>query len=229
MDTRNFTTQTEEDILATLTVDNLTGDKMTADQKKFAVETLLRGTNRNGIENIISFLNSSDYYTAPSSTKYHSNYDGGLLDHSLLVLATAMKIRRTLIDLDPTLVDRLPVDSIIITTLLHDICKCGFYVKIDKWKKDASNNWVPYPGYDVNDRFPIGHGEKSVIMLQKLGLDLTAEEMLAIRWHMGSWDGSMMGDGKNAFLRAIDFSPIVAIVQNADNMSSLVLEKVKTY
>lgn len=199
-------------------------------EKKNLFEDLLRSTNREGMENVIQFLNNTDFYTAPSSANYHSNYKGGLLDHSLLVYTTAMNLKDVYIKLKPELADRLDINSIIICTLLHDICKTCFYKEVQKWKKDENNQWVSYTGYEIEDTFPIGHGEKSVIMLQKIGLVLTPEEMIAIRFHMGSWDGALLtNDVKFSYQTAMNTCPLLPLIQTADNTSSLLLETQKIY
>ncbi len=198
----------------------------TQQQKIEFFETLLRNTNREGIENVIQFLRGTDFYIAPSSASYHSNYQGGLLDHSLLVCSLAMKYRDILIEMRPELAERMPEESVVICTLLHDICKTNFYKQVIKYRKDANNQWESYNGYEIDDSFPIGHGEKSVIMLQNFGLVLNAEEMLAIRYHMGSWDGALFtNDVKYAYSKAMDNCPMIALIQTADNTSSLLFEK----
>lgn len=197
-------------------------------EKKTLFEDLLRSTNREGIENVIQFLNNTDFFTAPSSANYHSNYKGGLLDHSLLVYTCAMKMRDLYIELKPELAERLDINSIIISALLHDICKTCFYKETTKWKKDENNQWVSYIGYEIEDTFPIGHGEKSVIMLQRIGLVLTPEEMIAIRFHMGSWDGALLtNDVKYSYQTAMNNCPLLPLTQTADNTSSLLLETQK--
>lgn len=189
------------------------------------VETSLQSTARPGIDKVIEYLRNTDFYYAPSSTKFHSNYQGGLLDHSILVLSTAVGLRDAMVKMKPELADRLTDESLIISCLLHDLCKVGFYVPKEKWKKDENDKWVSYRGYDVEDTFPIGHGEKSVILLQWLGLSLTIDEMLAIRYHMGLWSTSVdCGDANRAYFRAVNMCPLLSIVQNADFMSSNMLE-----
>lgn len=198
----------------------------TQQQKIEFFETLLKNTGRNGIDNVLQFLRGTDFYIAPSSANYHSNYQGGLLDHSILVCSLAMKYRKILIEMRPELEDKLSEESTIISTLLHDICKTNFYKQVIKYRKDANNQWESYNGYEFDDSFPIGHGEKSVIMLQNFGLELTAEEMLAIRYHMGSWDGALFtNDVKYAYGKAMDICPLIALIQTADNTSSLLFEK----
>jgi hypothetical protein len=126
----------------------------------------------------------------------------------------------------PELEEKIPEDSLIISTLLHDICKTCFYKQVMKYRKDENNQWQSYLGYEIDDSFPIGHGEKSVIMLQDLGLQMTPEEMLTIRYHMGAWDGAMLtNDVKFSYSAAMNKYPMMVLVQSADNTSSLVFEK----
>ena len=40
---------------------------------------LLMSTKRQGMEKLIEWLEKSDFFTAPASTRYHSNYEGGLV------------------------------------------------------------------------------------------------------------------------------------------------------
>lgn len=197
----------------------------TTEEKVTFVESALQSTARPGVDKVIEYLRNTDFYYAPSSTKFHSNYQGGLLDHSILVLSTAVGLRDAMVKMKPELADRLTDESLIISCLLHDLCKVGFYVPKEKWKKDENDKWVSYRGYDVEDTFPIGHGEKSVILLQWLGLSLTIDEMLAIRYHMGLWSTSVdCGDANRAYFRAVNMCPLLSIVQNADFMSSNMLE-----
>ena len=193
----------------------------------FFENTLKSCLNHEGVDNVINFLHNTDFYEAPSSAAYHSNYECGLLDHSILVYVLAMKFRDELVALKPELAEKLPEESIKISALLHDLCKTNFYKKTVKYKKDASTNnqWVAYTGYVIDDTFPIGHGEKSVIMLQNIGLRLSIEEMLAIRYHMGAWDGALLtNDVKYAYNKALDECPLIVLLQNADNTSSLIFE-----
>ena len=90
-----------------------------------------------------------------------------------------------MIELDDSLRELLPKDSVIISILLHDVCKADIYKKAIKRQKNAYGMWTDVSGYDVDySNFPVGHGEKSVIVLLRSGLDLTDDEIIAIRWHM---------------------------------------------
>ncbi len=141
---------------------------------------LLRKTNREGIEDLINFIEEkTDFFTAPASTRFHGSHEGGLLEHSMKVYEILdYKIKNNVIDL------HVPEDTIIIVSLLHDICKVNFY-KVDyRNAKNARGEWEKVPYYTIDDTIPYGHGEKSVMMLTEY-IKLTSEEKYSIRWHMG--------------------------------------------
>ena len=140
----------------------------------------LRKTNREGIEDLINFIEEkTDFFTAPASTRFHGSHEGGLLEHSMKVYEILdYKIKNNVIDL------HVPEDTIIIVSLLHDICKVNFY-KVDyRNAKNARGEWEKVPYYTIDDTIPYGHGEKSVMMLTEY-IKLTSEEKYSIRWHMG--------------------------------------------
>ena len=195
------------------------------EQKISTFESLLNSTGREGIDSVISFIRKTEFYNSPASSKFHSNYDGGLLDHSLIVYMLANRYKDVILEEKPELKDKIKNESIVLTSLLHDICKTCLYVKTTKWKKDSNDNWVSYMGYDVNDTFPIGHGEKSVIILQNIGLTLYPDEMLAIRYHMGMYDDAS-SNLKKAQFAAVQMSPLVPIIQMADFTASSLMETV---
>lgn len=141
---------------------------------------LLRSTNREGMEELIKFIEEkTDFFIAPASTRFHGSHEGGLLEHSMKVYEILdYKIKNNVIDL------YAPEDTIIIVSLLHDICKANFY-KVDyRNAKNARGEWEKVPYYTVEDTIPYGHGEKSVMMLTEY-IKLTPEEKYCIRWHMG--------------------------------------------
>jgi hypothetical protein len=208
-----------------LTKEQIIGEtRMSRQEKINLVEQLLISTNRPGVDKIIEFMRNTDFYTAPASAKYHSNYEGGLLDHSLMVYSIMDALYDQFIMIDPELGVTIPKESVIICSLLHDICKANFYKLLTKWKKNEYNEWVSYEGYDIEDAFPIGHGEKSVIELIHYGLELNPCEMLAIRYHMGFW-GEQNAEFKIAQTSAIKMCPLVVLMQQADCSATMIFEK----
>ncbi len=141
--------------------------------------TLLKTVKREGIEELIEFLEKTDFFQAPASTRFHGNYEGGLVEHSIKVYEILKHKVET--NIEPI---QVPEESIIIIGLLHDICKANFY-KIDyRNAKNALGVWEKVPYYTVDDTIPYGHGEKSVMMISEY-IKLTPEEKYSIRWHMG--------------------------------------------
>lgn len=149
-------------------------------------------------------LDSLGFFTAPASTKYHGAYNGGLFDHSL-------EVGKQLVNLTEKLGLKWEKSKAPhIVGMFHDLCKCDNYVfdcESDKYK------------YNPDLIIP-GHGEKSVIMLQKL-MTLSDEEIACIRWHMGAFES----DPKmwEYYGRAIEKYPNVLYTHTADMIASRII------
>ncbi len=127
--------------------------------------------------------------------------------------------------LDDRLDTKIPVDQIILTALLHDVCKANYYVEEQAWRKDDHGKWESYIRWGVNDLLPLGHGEKSLYTVSRF-IDLSDAEAAAIRWHMGAWtegvtSGSAIGKAYNA---AVDAYPLVTLLATADNLATHLVE-----
>ncbi len=168
---------------------------------------LLREVKREGMEELIKFLESSDFFTAPASTKFHGDYEGGLLEHSLKVYEILCeKVKKPGIDLT------VSEDTLKVVALLHDICKVNFY-KIDyRNAKNSLGVWEKVPYYTVEDTIPYGHGEKSVMMITEY-IKLTGEEKYAIRWHMGFTEPKEL---YGTLGQAMKKYPLVLLMHEAD-------------
>lgn len=174
---------------------------------------LLKLTKREGINNLINWLeNESDFFIAPASTKYHLSKEGGLLEHSL-------NVYENLLDEISIQSKNFNKDSLIIVSLLHDICKANYYLLSEKNVK-KNNEWVKESYYTIDDQHPLGHGEKSVIIIQKY-IKLTEEEIIAIRWHMGGYESK---DNYNYLSKAFSKYPLAVILHIADLKSTYLSE-----
>ena len=150
---------------------------MEENKQKFI--TLLKETNREGIDKLLDFLEKSDFYKAPASTRFHGAKEGGLLEHSLKVYEILeQKSKNNSANLN------VNEDTVRIVALLHDICKTNYYSVDYRNAKNALGVWEKVPYYKVDDTIPYGHGEKSVMMISEF-INLTNEEKYSIRWHMG--------------------------------------------
>lgn len=190
---------------------------------------LLRSTGREGVETIISELEDSGFFEAPASANHHLNCIGGLLQHSLNVCETALAIRSALEEKGQMYVHGVPRDSVIIASLLHDVCKSDIYKEALVNKRSIDGKWEKVPGYVVDcEDLPVGHGEKSVIMLLLWGLKMTRDEILAIRWHMHAWDLAFQSyEQKMNIEKARETAPLCILVQCADGISAGILETKK--
>ena len=189
---------------------------------------ILSGTKRPGMESVLNKLEETGFFEAPASTRFHLSCKGGLLEHSLNVYNAALMIREEVIKARPELEERLPLDSVAICALLHDTCKTDIYKEGILSRKNADGYWEKYVGYQVDYAagLPLGHGEKSVILLLSWGLELKPEEMLAIRWHMSAWDMPMQSpEHKESFNAAKSLSPLVSLIQLADGTATGLLER----
>lgn len=188
---------------------------------------LLRSTKRNGIEDVITDLEELGFFTAPASAGHHLNVEGGLVLHSINTCKAALAIWEGMKPLEPSLATEVKRDSIIIASLLHDVCKSDIYKRSVKKRKNALGQWEDCEGYKVSYKdFPMGHGEKSVILLLCSGLDLSDDEMLAIRWHMGAWGINMNSyEDERCYDTARALYPLVSIIQTADGLAAAILER----
>ena len=188
---------------------------------------LLRSTKRDGIEDVITDLEELGFFTAPASAGHHLNIEGGLVLHSINTCKAALAIWEGMKPLEPSLATEVKRDSIIIASLLHDVCKSDIYKRSVKKRKNALGQWEDCEGYKVSYKdFPMGHGDKSVILLLCSGLDLSDDEMLAIRWHMGAWGINMNSyEDERCYDTARALYPLVSIIQTADGVAAAILER----
>ncbi|MBQ8567209.1 MAG: hydrolase [Clostridia bacterium] len=174
---------------------------------------------REGADRLLDFLMSSDFFTAPASARYHSAYEGGLLDHSLNVYDCLCaylnrdyareKFKLSYSD-----------ETIAIVSLLHDICKVNVYKPGFRNVKNEQGKWEQVPTFEFDDKLPYGHGEKSVYMISPF-IKLTREEAFAIRYHMGF---SNVDDQRNVG-KAFEMFPLAFALSTADMEATYYIEK----
>lgn len=199
---------------------------------------LLKKVNREGMDKLIGYLETSDFFTAPASTRFHLAIPGGLAQHSYNVYECLKKKAA-----EPFWKEALKdvsEESIIISAILHDICKTNFYKQDwknqktydpdkvaaaprNQVKQDTAGSfiWETVPTYVIEDKIPYGHGEKSVMMIEHY-IKLLPAEKYAIRWHMGY---SEPKDYWNALKLAFEMYPLVLALHEADLEASNILEK----
>lgn len=154
--------------------------------------TLAQRIEREGVDQLMKWLDSTDFYTAPASTRFHGSHEGGLVEHSIAV-------HGKLYGLTSLYNIQASDETIAIVALFHDLCKVGVYKTEMRWRKDANNQWEQYPTYKRDEDFKFGgHGSKSMYIVQNF-MKLTPEEAVAINCHMGQWDATTYSDVSSAY------------------------------
>lgn len=192
---------------------------------------------RDGAERLLQSIRKSDFYTAPASTKYHLSEEGGLLTHSIHVYQCLKQKKEAPIWCD--VLKNVSDETIAIVSLLHDLCKTYYYgidYKNQKTydeekvrlansrdvKHDAKGDfiWETVPCYTVDNKYPLGHGSKSVIFILQC-MRLTMEEITAITWHMGAYCDSSQW---NELGQAYEKYPLALALHQADMEATHILE-----
>lgn len=149
---------------------------------------------REGADKLLEYLLNSDFFTAPASAKFHMAEVGGLCQHSINVYNRLLSLVKN--DLGDDYASTYSDETLAIVGLLHDVCKVNFYV-VDYRNVKENGSWIQRPFFRVEERFPFGHGEKSVFIISQF-MRLTAEEAMAINWHMGGFDDRVKGGNYSA-------------------------------
>ena len=181
--------------------------------KKEILKLLKDNIKREGVDELIDWLNSSDYFRAPASTRFHLSCKGGLAQHSLNVLRRL--IREIQEEYETVEKSPYPLETLIIVGLMHDICKVNFYKETTRNQKNEQNGqWEKVPYYKVEDKLPIVHSAKSQYILRSF-ISLTRDESMAILTHMGFADASAKG-GDYAIGNALGEYPLALLLHIAD-------------
>ena len=164
---------------------------------------------REGATELLRWLKSTDFFTAPGSTRFHDCYAGGLAEHSARVFEELVRLLKAYPEI------KVSAETAAIVTLLHDVCKANCYKVELRNKKDETGRWIQVPVYTFKEDFCYGgHGSKSVYLIQKF-MKLTDQEAVAINCHMGVENGNFaVNDAYRAY-------PLAFLVHTADMASTI--------
>lgn len=186
------------------------------DYKERFLEIFRREVSREGSEEFLKWLEGTDFFTAPASTRYHCACPAGLVMHSVSVYQVMMEKHFTEGEDNR--------ESFALCGLLHDLCKAQYYkVSTRNVKNEQTGQWEKAPYYAVEDQFPYGHGEKSVFLIERF-IRLKPAEAAAIRWHMGGFDDAVKG-GSFALSQAFEKYPLAVKLHLSDLESSYLRER----
>lgn len=189
-------------------------------------KAIFENIKRPGAVGLLAWLeNETDFFTAPASSRHHLAVPGGLVIHSVNVWRRLRSIAcRDIFKQGPGHLSPECEETVAVLALLHDVCKADCYhVETKRRKNPDTGAWEDYQAYTFRDPLPLGHGEKSLFLITR-HLDLSPEEALAIRWHMGAYDDAAKGGGK-ALDAAMGITPWVYRLQEADMCATWVDER----
>lgn len=173
---------------------------------------------RDGADKLLEFLDKSDFFTAPASSRFHNSCEGGLCQHSINVYHCLKdyldgNFQKNVFKMD------YPEETIAVVSLLHDVCKIDNYRTDFRNVKNEQGIWERVPYYVPDDKIPFGHGEKSVWMIMSF-MKLSREEAMAIRWHMGFTE-----EGKFSMVgKAFEMFPLAFALSTADMEATYFVE-----
>ena len=178
-------------------------------------EIFKKNVTREGAEAFLLWLQKTDFFTTPASTRFHCACTNGLVMHSINVYKVLRKKYFEETDHE---------ESFALCGLLHDVCKAQFYkISTRNVKNDETGQWEKKPFYSVEDQFPYGHGEKSVYLIERF-IRLKPAEAMAIRWHMGGFDESVKG-GSFSMGVAFEKYPLAVKLHLSDLEATYLVEK----
>lgn len=161
-------------------------------------------------EDFLNWLAENGFFTAPASTKYHGNYEGGLFDHSFMVMNLLVELSAA-----NGLKWKRPASPFLVG-MFHDLCKIDQY-RIDNSPPYTVGEPTRYE-YNPNTMYK-GHGDKSIILLSQF-TTLTDEETACIRYHMGAFTEK---EEWRDYTRAVHAFPNVLWTHQADMLASHVV------
>lgn len=195
-------------------------ENMIEQNKQMFINLVKENVHREGVDSLLDWLGKTNFFHDPASTKFHSDYEGGLCQHSLNVYARLIKLLQN--EYGDSWQEKCSMESAVLIGLFHDICKVDTYaVSMRNIKENGV--WVQKPYYVSQDNLPFGHGEKSVYILNSF-VKLTREEAMCINWHMGEYD--LRAKAGQSLSNIYYKYPLAFLTHIADNMATYLDEEV---
>ncbi len=170
------------------------------------------------------WLDHTDFWDAPASTRFHGNFKGGLSLHTLMVIKQSLEFAHPLLEnffkCPESEKYTVTAYDIFVAALCHDFCKTGFYGTEYRNTKDITGNWIKQPFYKTrNDNRNLGHGNESVLMMLEIlpGMIHNRMVMEAVSRHMGFSD---LSDSETFNYSNFLQNPLVVLLQTADQTAA---------
>lgn len=179
--------------------------------------------HREGIDELLEWLNTTDFYIAPASTRFHLMCEGGLCQHSINVFEQLCDEYKNegMFDFKTQEDTQKLMESLAIVALFHDVCKANFYKLTTRNVKDDYGNWTKVPYYSIeNQGILVGHGYKSARIVNRY-INITDEEYMAIVHHMGVESDWNIVEVSECFNKNV----LALLLHIADTKAAYIIEK----
>lgn len=200
-----------------------------AKNKELFEGLLKKYVKREGLDKLMSWLEKTDFYTAPATTKHVLAVEGGLCQHTLNVLARMVVLLHSHYGFDIEQIDEslvyngvsvdqmgaFDIESVVIVALLHTLHKAECYVKDFKNVK-VNGKWVQEEYWKWDERFVYGRGSKSVYVIQQF-MRLYIDEALAIRYYTAGVDSPFSAVYDTAYMRVYESNRLAVFLNLASN------------
>ena len=166
---------------------------------------------------LINFIeNETDYLNSPASTRFHLCRKQGLLEHSVNVAETMLKLRAAI-------APEIDEESCVITALIHDLGKAGMpgipqYLENEPTPKQKQYGFPASVPYRMNENLVYLSVPVRSLYLAIPYISLSESEVQAVMYH----DGQYVDDNKSV---ATKETPLLLLLQYADTWSTFVTEK----
>lgn len=180
--------------------------------------------DKNEAANLCIWMDNSDFWTAPASTRFHGNFKSGLSLHTLKVIQQALFFAKPVMENFWQSPEggkySVSAEDVFVSCLVHDFCKTDFYGVEFRNTKDIQGNWIKQPFYkSKGENRNLGHGNESVLKMLEIMPSYIKKRhvMEAVSRHMGFSDLSESEKfNYSNFLQ----NPLVILLQLADQTAA---------
>lgn len=229
----------------------LTAEQIEANKQEFL--SLVDSITVEGclLPDLKDYLERSDFFIAPASTKFHAAYPGGLCQHSLNVYHALLDLvdkyasdeishvgevdeetGETISEAYTEIKRRYSEDTLKIVALFHDLSKTNYYevymrnVNTGEKNEKGKDIWIQVPEFRVRpgaERFVAVNHEVNSYILASRYIPMSEEELIAIsNHHCCTGDGNVNND----LSYILDKYPLLTLLHMADFISTYITEKI---
>lgn len=202
------------------------------ENKNYFISLVKQFIKRDGVDQLLTWLERSDFFVCPASTQFNLPVEGGLCQHALNVADSLVKryFDKGIYDLEESdalvvLDNEMTIENILVVSLFSSINKANCYVKDFKNVK-VNGKWEQQEYWKWNEQFLYsGRGGKSVFILQQY-MRLYVEEAQAIAFILAGEDNIFSGVIDSTYRKIYEQSSLALYLHLAEMEATYYLDNV---